>query len=58
MTEYWYNMRTGEVEEGRQSLPMDLSGPFATPEEAAHAPELMRKRASDWAAEEAAEEAE
>ena len=56
MAEYWYNMRTGEVEEGRQSLPADLAGPFSTAEEAAGAPELMRRRAEEWAEEEAAED--
>ncbi len=30
--EYWYNERTGEVEDGPQSLAIDRIGPFATRE--------------------------
>ncbi len=32
MNEWFYNIKTGEVEEGRQSLASDLNGPFATRE--------------------------
>ena len=32
--EYWYNTRTGEVEEGKQSIATELVGPFATQAEA------------------------
>lgn len=56
MTEYWYNTRTGQVEEGKQSLGIDRVGPFDSAEEAANAPELMKRRAEEWAAEEAEEE--
>lgn len=56
MTEYWYNKRTGEVEEGKQSNAMDRVGPFATHAEAANAPQTLQQRADAWAAEEAAEE--
>jgi hypothetical protein len=55
MTQWWYNHKTGEVEEGPQSLGSDRDGPFATREEAARAPEIARERARAWAAEEAAE---
>ncbi len=55
MTEWWYNHRTGEVEEGPQSLGSDRDGPFATREEAQRAPEIARERARRWAAEEEAE---
>ena len=49
MTEsYWYNLRTGMVERGTQSSVLDLAGPFATEEEAARAPELLKKRAEAW----------
>ena len=54
MTEYWYNNKTGEVEEGAQSLATDRDGPFATREDAAKAPEIIAERARRWAAEEAA----
>lgn len=53
MAEWYYNIRTGEVEEGRQSLPADLDGPFATQEEAVHAPEIIAERARRWVAEDA-----
>jgi len=56
--EYWYNTRTGEVEEGKQSIATDRVGPFATPEEASRASERLQQRAAEWAAEEAAEEDE
>lgn len=56
MSEFWFNHRTGEVEEGPQSLGSDRDGPFATREEAARAPEIARERARAWAAEEAAEQ--
>ena len=42
---YWYNSRTGEVEQGKQSLAVDLIGPFATREEAARAPQIVEERA-------------
>ena len=42
---YWFNTRTGMVEEGRQSLSIDRLGPFATREEAERAPEIVAERA-------------
>lgn len=51
MTEWFYNIRTGEVEQGKQSLASDLDGPFATPEDAARAPEIIADRACAWAQE-------
>lgn len=53
MTEWYYNIRTGEVEEGKQSNAADLDGPFATREDAARATEIIAERARRWAAEEA-----
>jgi len=55
MTEWWYNNKTGEVEEGPQSLAPDRDGPFASREEAARAPEIIAERSRKWAAEEAGE---
>lgn len=55
MTEWWYNSRTNEVEEGPQSLSMDRIGPFKTAEEASRALEVIEARARAWADEEAAE---
>jgi hypothetical protein len=54
MTAWWYNHKTGEVEEGRKSLGSDRDGPFATREEAERAPEIAAERSRRWAAEEAA----
>jgi hypothetical protein len=51
LTEWFYNIKTGEVEEGRQSLASDLNGPFATREEAERAPEIIAERSRAWAAE-------
>lgn len=56
MTEWWYNGKTGEVEEGAQSLALDRDGPFKSREEAARAPEIIAERARKWAEEEAAED--
>ncbi len=53
MAEWFYNNKTGEVEEGRQSLSSDLDGPFASREEAARAPEIIAERSRKWAEEEA-----
>jgi hypothetical protein len=55
MTEWWYNNKTGQVEEGAQSLGSDRDGPFPTREEAARAPQIIAERARRWAEEEAAE---
>jgi len=51
MTEWWYNHKTGQVEEGPQSLGSDRDGPYASREEAERAPEIARERAADWNAE-------
>jgi hypothetical protein len=51
LTDLFYNIKTGEVEEGRQSLASDLDGPFATREEAERAPEIIAERSRKWAAE-------
>ncbi len=48
MTEWWYNHKTGEVEEGPQSLGSDRDGPYASREDAARAPEIARQRAAEW----------
>ena len=53
MTEWFYNNKTGEVEEGRQSIASELDGPFASREEAANAPAIIAERARKWAAEDA-----
>jgi len=55
VTEWWYNIKTGEVEEGAQSLGSDRDGPFATREEASRAPQIIAERARKWAEDDAAE---
>ncbi len=55
MTQWWYNHRTGQVEEGPQSLGSDRDGPYASREDAERAPELAQERARKWAEEDAAE---
>lgn len=54
--QFWYNLKTGEVEHGYESPSVDRAGPFATAEEASSAPQLLRERSAKWAAEEEAEE--
>lgn len=56
MTEWWYNHKTGQVEEGAQSLGSDRDGPFATKEDAARAPEIAAERSKRWAQEDADED--
>lgn len=53
LTEWFYNIRTGEVEEGRQSIATDLDGPFGSREEAERAPEIIAERSRQWASEDA-----
>lgn len=53
MTEWFYNIRTGAVEEGRQSLSADLNGPFASREDAANAQQIIADRSRRWAEEDA-----
>jgi len=53
VTQWWYNRRTGEVEEGAQSLGTDRDGPFSSREDAARAPEIIAERARRWAEEDA-----
>ena len=51
MTEWWYNNKTKQVEEGPQSLGSDRDGPYASRAEAERAPEIAAERARKWAAE-------
>ena len=53
---WWYNHRTGEVEEGPQSLGSDRDGPFDTRADAERAPEIAAERAQAWRDEEEGEE--
>jgi hypothetical protein len=54
--QFWYNMKTGVVEQGRQSPAVDRVGPFDTREEAEHALDILRANSAKWAEEDAAED--
>lgn len=53
--QYWYNMKSGEVEYGLESASADRVGPFDTRVEAEHALEKLRENSAKWAEEDAAE---
>lgn len=53
---WWYNHKTGIVEEGRQSLGSDRDGPFETKEEAERAPEIAIERSRRWREDDEGEE--
>lgn len=50
--QWWYNHKTGAVEQGRKSLGLHRDGPFSTKEEAQRAPEIARERSARWDEEE------
>jgi hypothetical protein len=52
--QWWFNHKTGQVEQGRQSLGMHRDGPFATAEEAARAPQIAQERSQEWTKDEKA----
>ena len=52
---YWYNMKTGAVEQGFISPSPDRVGPFDTHVEAEHALEKLRENSAKWAEEDAAD---
>lgn len=45
---YWYNLKTGQVEQGFQSPAPDRAGPFDTRAEAENALEIIRARSAAW----------
>ena len=53
---YWYNVKTGEVEDGPQSMSIDRIGPFDTREEAANALATYEQRNRAWDEEDEAED--
>jgi hypothetical protein len=53
--QFWYNMRTGAVEQGMVSPGVDRVGPFATRDDAAHALEKLRANSAKWAEDDAAD---
>jgi hypothetical protein len=54
--QFWYNLTTGQVEEGMVSPAVERVGPFETRAEAENALEILRANSAKWAEEEAAEE--
>jgi len=54
--QFWYNLNTGEVEEGYVSPAVERVGPFETRAEAEQALEILRANSAKWAEEDAAEE--
>ncbi|WP_423917262.1 SPOR domain-containing protein [Frigoribacterium sp. 2-23] len=55
-TEFWYNIVTHEVEEGKQSPAVDRAGPYATRAEAEQALETIKARNARLDAEDAADD--
>lgn len=53
--QYYFNVRTGAVEQGYVSGVTHRMGPYDTPEEASRALEIARERNARWEAEEARE---
>lgn len=46
--QYWFNLTTGQVEEGQQSSWEHVMGPYATREEAAKALDTAKRRNESW----------
>jgi len=46
--EFWFNTKTGLVEEGKQVLALYRIGPFATRLEAENALEILKQRSKTW----------
>ena len=54
--EWWFDVRTGVVDEGHRAPGRDLLGPYPTRAEAEQALDLARRRTEAWEAEERAED--
>lgn len=50
--DYWYNVRTGQVEAGPQSDWKQLLGPYPTREAAANAMATVKEHNDEWEADE------
>ncbi len=51
MADYWFNVKTHQVEEGHQSDSSDLMGPYATRADAEHALQKAQENTERWDAE-------
>ncbi len=49
-SEFWFNTKTNQVEVGKQSAAIYRIGPFATRAEAEAAWQIVKQKASQWAA--------
>ena len=54
--EYWFNLKTKQVEVGKQSAAIYRVGPFATRQEAEQAEKLLAERSAAWRKEDSAED--
>lgn len=53
---WWYNLKSGAVEQGFVSPSVDRVGPFSSQQEAEHALEKLHENSRKWAEEDAAED--
>lgn len=54
--QYWFNVRTGQVDEGHQRASKELLGPYATREQAQQALTTAAARTEAWDREDAEQE--
>lgn len=54
--QYWFNLKTREVEVGLRSSSLDRIGPFDTEAQARNAEELVKSRSEAWAKQESDED--
>ena len=52
--EFWFNLKTNQVEEGKQSIAVYRVGPFSTREEAQRALQILANKSKVWRDEEEA----
>lgn len=52
--DYWFNLKTKQVESGPQSIALDRLGPFSSFEEAARAEQIIAEKARALREEDAA----
>lgn len=52
--EFWFNLKTNQVEEGKQSIAVYRVGPFSTREEAQRALQILANKSKEWRDEEEA----
>jgi hypothetical protein len=50
--QWWFNAKTGEVEQGLKSKSLDRIGPFNSKAEAERALDVIRARSEQWLADE------